>query len=79
MIPGEREVVVEIPEEVVAYAERMTRRQLPTENSFWTHRSERVLATHLWNEGRFPDHRLMLSDLTAEELDIAARWGRDET
>jgi DNA-binding response OmpR family regulator len=70
----EREVVVEIPDEVVSYAERMTRRHLPADNSFWTQRAERALATYLWNEGRFPDHRLRLNDLTAEELDVAARW-----
>ena len=70
----EREVVVEIPEEVVAYAERITRRGLPPENSFWTYRAERALATYLWNEGRFPDERLTVSDLTREELDVAARW-----
>ena len=74
----EREVVVEIPAEIVAYAERMTRRSLPPENSFWTHRAERALATYLWNEGRFPDQRLELSDLTAEELDVAARWQEEK-
>jgi DNA-binding response OmpR family regulator len=75
----EREVIVEIPDEVVGYAERMTRRHLPRENSFWTHRAERVLATYLWNEGRFPDQRLTLSDLSPEELDVATRWERDES
>ena len=74
----EREVVVEIPDEVVAYAERMTRRRLPVENSFWTHRAERALATYLWNQGCFPERRLVLNDLTPEELDVAQRWGRDD-
>ena len=75
----EREVVVEIADELVSYAERMTRRHRPVENSFWNSRAERALATYLWNEGRFPDHRLIVSDLPAEELDTAARWGRDES
>lgn len=74
----QREVVVEIPDHVMAYAERITHRQLPPENSFWTYRAERVLATYLWNEGRFPEARLAVSDLAPEELDIAARWERDE-
>jgi CheY-like chemotaxis protein len=74
----EREVAVEISDEIVAYAERMTRRELPPESSFWTHRAERALATYLWNEGRFPDQRLMLSDLTPEELDIAVRWPEEK-
>jgi DNA-binding response OmpR family regulator len=74
----QREVIVEISDEVTAYAERMTRRQLPPENSFWTARAERVLATYLWNEGRFPDQSLTVSDLSPEELDVAARWELDE-
>lgn len=74
----EREVIVEIPNDVVAYAERITRRSLPPENSFWTYRAERELATYLWNEGRFPDQRLKLGDLSREELDVAARWERNE-
>ena len=74
----EREVIVEIPSEVVAFAERITRRPLPTENSFWTYRAERALAAYLWNEGRFPDHGLKVSDLTPEDLDVAARWERDQ-
>ena len=69
----------QIPDEVTAYVERITRRQLPPENSFWTYRAERVLATYLWNEGRFPTERLTVRDLTPEELDIAARWERDES
>jgi DNA-binding response OmpR family regulator len=74
----QREVIVEIPDEVVAYAERITRRQLPPGNSFWTARAERALATYLWNEGCFPDQRLTVSDLRPEELDVAARWELDE-
>jgi CheY-like chemotaxis protein len=75
----QREVVVEIPDEVVAYAERITRRTLPPQNSFWTYRAEHALATYLWNEGHFPDQRLTVGDLTREELDVAARWEREES
>ncbi len=74
----EREAIVEIPAEVVAYVERITRRRMPAENSFWTYQAERALATYLWNEGRFPDQRLRLTYLTREELDVAARWEPDE-
>lgn len=70
----EREVIVEIPDDVVAYAERITRRRLPPENSFWTYRAEHTLATYLWNESRFPDGALTISEPTREELDVAARW-----
>ncbi len=74
----EREVIVEIPDDVVAYVERITRRRLPPENSFWTYRAEHTLATYLWNESRFPDRGLAISELTREELDVAERWERDK-
>src|SRR5678815_3140399 len=46
---GEHEVLVEIDEEAIGYVERMTRRKLPPENSFWTTQAQRVLGDYLWN------------------------------
>ena len=37
---SEHEVLVEIDEEAVGYVERMTRRRLPAENSFWTSQAD---------------------------------------
>jgi DNA-binding response OmpR family regulator len=51
---GEHEVLVQIDEEVVAYVERMTRRQLPAENSFWSSQAQRLLSDYLWKEGKVP-------------------------
>ena len=72
---GEHEVLVQIDEEAVGYVERMTRRQLPAENSFWTSQAQRLLGDYLWHEGRVPPTRkLTIKDVDRDELPIAARW-----
>lgn len=74
----ERLVKVDIDPEAVAYVERMTNRRLPPSNSYWTHRAEHVLSLYLWNEGGLPSgDRLTVSDVSREDLDIAARWERE--
>lgn len=74
----DRRVVVDIAPDAVAYVERLTGRRLPPENSFWTHRAEHVLSLYLWNQGGLPSSgRLTVSDISREELDMAARWERD--
>jgi hypothetical protein len=71
----EHEVVVQIDEEAVGYVERMTRRKLPPENSFWTSQAQRLLGDYLWKEGKVPPTRkLILKDIDRDELPIAARW-----
>jgi DNA-binding response OmpR family regulator len=71
----EHEVLVQIDEEAIEYVERMTRRELPAENSFWTTQAQRLLSDYLWKEGKVPATRkLILSDIDREELPIAARW-----
>jgi len=72
---SEHEVLVEIDEEAVGYVERMTRRKLPPENSFWTTQAQRVLSDYLWKEGKIPPTRkLTITDVDRDELPIAARW-----
>jgi DNA-binding response OmpR family regulator len=72
---SEHEVLVEIDEEAIGYVERMTRRKLPPENSFWTTQAQRVLGDYLWKEGRVPPTRkLTITDVDRDELPIAARW-----
>ena len=72
---NEHEVLVQIDEETIGYVERMTRRKLPPENSFWTSQAQRLLADYLWKEGKVPPTRkLTLSDIDRDELPIAARW-----
>jgi DNA-binding response OmpR family regulator len=72
---GEHEVLVQIDEEAVGYVERMTRRQLPAENSFWTSQAQRLLGDYLWHEGKVPPTRkLRIKDVDRDELPMAARW-----
>lgn len=72
---SEHEVMVQIDEEAVGYVERMTRRQLPPGNSFWTSQAQRLLGDYLWQEGRVPPTRkLRIKDVDRDELPVAARW-----
>lgn len=71
----EYEVIVTIDAETVGYVERMARRQLPANNSFWALHAERLLADYLWNEGKVPSNgRLTLKEIDRDEIDVAARW-----
>lgn len=72
---SEHEVLVQIDEEAVGYVERMTRRKLPPENSFWTTQAQRALGDYLWKEGKVPPTRkLTIRDIDRDEIPIAARW-----
>jgi hypothetical protein len=72
---SEHEVLVQIDEETVGYVERMTRRKLPPESSFWTSQAQRLLGDYLWKEGKVPPTRkLTIRDVDRDELPIAARW-----
>lgn len=72
---GEHEVLVQIDEEAVAYVERMTRKQLPPENSFWSGQAQRLLSDYLWKEGKVPPtRRLIVKDVDRDDLPVAANW-----
>jgi CheY-like chemotaxis protein len=71
----EHEVLVQIDEEAVGYVERMTRRRLAAENSFWTVQAQRLLSDYLWQEGKVPPTRkLTVKGIDRDELPVAARW-----
>ncbi len=71
----EHEVLVQIDEEAVGYVERMTRRRLPPENSFWTAQAQRLLSDYLWKEGKVPPtRRLRVKNVDRDDLPMAARW-----
>jgi hypothetical protein len=71
-------VVVRIDEEAVGYVERMTRRSLPQESSFWTSQARRLLSDFLWNKGEVPRMKfLALKEISRDELPIAERWPDD--
>jgi hypothetical protein len=72
---SEHEVLVEIDEEAIGYVERMTRRKLPPENSFWTTQAQRVLGDYLW-KGKFPqpeNSRSQMSIVTSSQSQRAGR------
>jgi len=69
------EVLVLIDEEPVGYVERMTRRRLPPESSFWTEQARDLLSDYLWSEGKIPPTgKLTVNDLNPDKLPIAERW-----
>ena len=71
----EHEVLVQIDGEAVGYVERMTKRHLPPENSFWSGQAQRLLSDYLWKEGKVPPtRRLVIKDVGRDELPVAARW-----
>lgn len=75
--PGgrEREVIVRIDAEVIAYVERMTRRRIPANSSFWSVRAERLLSDYLWRECELPfSGRLTLDKIDRDELMWAEAW-----
>jgi CheY-like chemotaxis protein len=72
------EVLVVIDEEPVGYVERMTRRRLPPESSFWTAQARDLLSDYLWSEGKTPPNgKLIISDLDPDKLPMAERWKED--
>ncbi|HJT65515.1 MAG TPA: response regulator [Pyrinomonadaceae bacterium] len=69
------EVLVHIDEEVVDYIERLARRSLPSESSFWTEAARRLLANYLWTKGEVPRTRkLVLNHLERDAILAAERW-----
>jgi len=74
-VGSRHDVLVQIDEEVVGYVERLTRRRLPPENSFWTAQARRLLSDYLWTKGDVPRTRkLTLTQIGRDELLIAERW-----
>jgi hypothetical protein len=71
-------VTVAIAPEAVARVARLTKRELPPGGAFWHEQAERLLAAVLWSEGRTPDGgRLIVRDISREDLDVAAAWTTD--
>jgi CheY-like chemotaxis protein len=70
------EVVVKIEEEVLRYVERMTRKALPPESSFWTSQARRLLSDYLWEKGEVPAMKfLTLNGISRDDLAVAETWG----
>lgn len=72
---SQHEVLVQIDQEVVDYVERLTRRRVPFESSFWTEEARRLLANYLWTRGEVPRTRTLLLNRVEREAILAAeRW-----
>lgn len=70
-----QEVIIEISNDLIVYVERVTRRELPGDSSFWLSRAERALGEYLWNEGKIPpDNHLTLNEIPQSDLTLAAAW-----
>lgn len=72
------DILVQIDQEALGYVERLTRRRLPAESSFWTEQARGLLGDYLWNEGDVPPTRILtVKEIRSEKLQIAARWSDD--
>jgi CheY-like chemotaxis protein len=71
---AERTVIVAIDREAVERVARLTHRRLEPGGAFWRLQAERLLSAFVWSEGKGPDGRLTVRDVSLEDLDVAARW-----
>jgi CheY-like chemotaxis protein len=71
------QVSVRIDPEAVARVGRLSRRDLRPGGSFWRGQAERLLSAYLWTEDRIPEHGLTVTDVSREDLDVAAVWQSD--
>jgi len=68
-------VTVSIDPEAVDRVARLTHRRLGPESGFWRSQAERLLSAWVWSEGRTPaDGRLIVHEVSREDLEIASRW-----
>jgi FixJ family two-component response regulator len=71
------QVGVKIDVEAVGYVERITKRRLAPDNSFWAFAAERLLSDYLWNQGKIPPGgKLTLKEIDRDQLLMAERWSK---
>jgi DNA-binding response OmpR family regulator len=71
------QVLVKVDDEAVSYVERITRRRLAADSSFWADAAERLLSDYLWNQGKIPPGgKLTLKEIDREQLIMAERWDK---
>jgi DNA-binding response OmpR family regulator len=74
----EYSVIVAIDPEAVARVARLTRRQLLPGGAFWRNQAQRLLSASLWSDGKPPENgRLTVSDVSREDIEVAAAWDLD--
>lgn len=75
----ELDITVEITDDVVAEVRRRCRGRITLASSFWINCAERHLTEYLWeNEDYPPDGRIVVDQLTLDDMDLARRWNCDE-
>ena len=75
----EREIAVEIANELVLSIELRTNGRVLSASTFWTCCAERHLATCLWETDDYPPgDRLCVNRLNPEDVMMAIRWGKAE-
>jgi DNA-binding response OmpR family regulator len=68
-------VTVAIDPEAVERVARLTHRRLDPGGAFWRLQAERLLSAYVWSEGQGPaDGRLIVRDVSREDLEVALRW-----
>ena len=68
-------VTVGIDPEAVERVARLTHRRLEPGGAFWRLQAERLLSAYVWCEGQGPPYgRLVVREVSREDLDVAARW-----
>ena len=70
----EQDVVVQVDASAVVMVERLIRRSLPIESSFWQSYAEHTLATYVWDEGQIPSVPLTITQVDRRGVDLASRW-----
>ena len=74
----ELDITVEISTDAVAEVMWRCRGRITLESSFWITCAESHLAMYLWeNEDYPPDGKLIVDQLTIDDLDLARRWNCD--
>src|SRR6267142_2433229 len=75
----ELDITVEISNDAVAEVMWRCRGRITLESSFWIACAESHLATYLWEKEDYPpDGKLIVDQLTIDDLDLARRWDCDE-
>ena len=70
-------VFVAIDRAAVERVARLTHRRLEAGGTFWRLQAERLLSAYVWSEGKAPDGRLTVLEVSREDLDLAARWEQE--
>ncbi len=71
----EREITVELADDVVVQVEVSTRGRIRQGNTFWICCAERHLANHVWENDDCPrDDKLRVNRLDPDDLITAIRW-----